>query len=1619
MYVASSDQLSELRETLHRGALIICVGPGLSAAAGLPGRAQLAEELIAIAPEFGLSLDVGQLRRWIARGEATKVLGLLRRRLGANFEREVERRLSDRGIPVPKLARTVARLGDRIRAVYTTGVDRLLERAFAGRWPSFGEARMDFAQRHRLIFKLFGTLEFAKTWALTSEQIEREFSPSSLRRSVFATAFSAHPLLFVGFEPDGDEGMLEQLLGLVAVSDEQSPHHFIIVSQISSTARVEMERRGLQVIVGEAEPMLRELGQGKSEPDDQDLQLVGELRSCPYPGLEAFKESEAAVFLGRHAEVSQAVARLGTATGTSRRWLAIEGPSGVGKSSFLHAGVIPALRAGFAIGAPTRWQVASMRPGERPLDTMAHVVCDALGVLEHDVLKTLLHKKPGALADWLRINKAPGRGFLLVVDQLEEAVTFADHNQREPFGEAIADALLSGELYLATTLRSDFVISLQAKLPSLAGLLNDHAERYALAPISRVGLREAITEPAAAASVVIEPELVELIANDVEDYHRQGREADDGSIRTQQSALPLVAHVLRGLWDAGAHTDGTITVDEYRDLGGVTGALSRSADGILAGFGEQKLERVRALFLRLIKVSRNGADTRQTISRDTAVQLAAGVGENEEGERLLALLSGAGGDRDRQPPARLLVVSEEEGVPRVDLVHEALLREWGTLRGWIDEDRRQLLADDELARKAEVWREQDKPRTGLPSGLDLAELLEGRPHGEQEALQAEYQNVLRWAERQRRLGWVLAMVVVVCTSLSAVWFYRNGEARAVVSEQEAINAWARAEEERSAAQAAERLAQERQAQVESEQAKTLMAQNETNAALRDAEVERDAAKASENRAKHAAWEADSARLNAVDASNAQKGLRASMLVRSGAGGAESLLLAIEGLGPYTTGTLRGRPPPPVLYAGIQDAMTVELWRQSHVFGGHSNIVSEVAFSPDGQRIATASFDHTARVWDVPNGKLIASLEGHSDAVRAVTFSPDGQRIATASFDHTARIWDPSNGKLVVALDGHSDGIFAVAFSPDGQRIATASFDHTTRIWNPSNGKFITSLDGKFVTSLDGSGSAAFSPDGQRIAIIGSDNIARIWNLLNDELAISLDGNSDYVAFSPDGHRISTGSYDDPALIRDASNGKVVAVLEGNWDSVAFSPDGRRIATVGTDTAVWETSSGKLVAVLEGHSVRAVSFSPDGQLIAAPSDDYHEYTVSTWDASSGKPVAVLKGHSDHVSAVAFAPNSQRIATASHDSTARIWDASSGEIFTSLEGHSGIVRAVAFSPDGQRIATASYDTTARVWDASNGKLVVSLKGHADYVVAVAFSPDGQRIATASSDATARIWDASSGELVLALKGHSSVSKAVAFSPDGQRIAAASWDKTGHIWDASSGEVLESLDGHSDHILAVAFSPDGQRIATASTDTTARTWEVLSGKPLASLTGHSGPVTAVAFSPNGQRIATASFDHTTRIWHASSGKLVASLEGHSGPVRTVVYSPNGQHIATASEDHTVRFWDASSGNLVYSLEGHSGDARIVVFSPNGQHVATASESILRVWDASSGKLVASLEGHSNSVNAVAFSSDGQRIVTGSSDHTARIWSMPDTAVKLACARAEQFLSDDYPTVQEFCRE
>jgi WD40 repeat protein len=559
------------------------------------------------------------------------------------------------------------------------------------------------------------------------------------------------------------------------------------------------------------------------------------------------------------------------------------------------------------------------------------------------------------------------------------------------------------------------------------------------------------------------------------------------------------------------------------------------------------------------------------------------------------------------------------------------------------------------------------------------------------------------------------------------------------------------------------------------------------------------------------------------------------------------------------------------------------------------------FSPDSRRLVTASFDGTAKVWDVTTGKLLFTLKGHSKAVWCAVFSPDGKTVATGGSDHTVRLWDADTGTFIREVAASEDAVLCVAFSPDGRQLAYGGGSGNTWVRSTNNTVRIVDLDTGALRVLAG----------HTHCVSG-------------------------IAFHPDGHRVATASWDGTARLGDVRSDTELRLLFkmsglGGLLTVAFSPNGRLCAVAGGAIGPQKAEAGvhlidvathRVLQVFEGHArmVRGVAVSPDGKRVASTSFDG---TLKVWPATAPPEFLSLEGHDQAVWTVAVSPNGRYVATGSLDQTARIWDLESGRLLATVPVRFPVI-SLAFSSEGNRLLTVASHATAGLWDLHLEKLradlpsapepVLLLEGHSDTVLCVASSPHGRYFATGGKDRTARIWDARSGDPIRVLKGHTNWVVSVAFSPDGNRLATASADRTAGVWEIATGRLVFLLRGHTDQVLQVAWSPDGRCIVTGGQDNTVRLWDAHTGTRLLSpLEGHRDGVSSLVFSPDGRRLATVAgglgitkahtLDNSVFLWDVATGQTVLRLRPHANVVRAVAFSPDGTHLVTGSVDNTAR--------------------------------------------------------------------------------------------------------------------
>jgi WD40 repeat protein/DNA-binding SARP family transcriptional activator len=488
----------------------------------------------------------------------------------------------------------------------------------------------------------------------------------------------------------------------------------------------------------------------------------------------------------------------------------------------------------------------------------------------------------------------------------------------------------------------------------------------------------------------------------------------------------------------------------------------------------------------------------------------------------------------------------------------------------------------------------------------------------------------------------------------------------------------------------------------------------------------------------------------------------------------------------------------------------------------------VSFDPSGARIAVRSeAEPVVAVVDVGSGAVMFTLDGHLLPATDVAWSPDGTSIATASLDGRARIFDARTGAHRFTTLGRQGQMFDLDWSPDATRLVTANSDGVAAVWK------ITAAGPQEQLRLSahelGSGvsGVAFSPDGTQVmagnfSVTGTTAAVVVWD-------VTIHGDAEVtnlpavttpfggaVAFTADGRHLVASSADGSAMV---------------WDARTFAP----VRTLGSPAGSSPmTASGPTEA--SGADVFALAVSPDGELVAAARLDG---TVRVWDVATGRdaftvdPGPTLPGAP--YTFLAWSPNSDMLAVAANDgSTGRltIVDRTGRNVTAPRQEPTGIaIGCVRFSPDSEQLITARVPTDPPdpggyrivIWDWRTRRVARTIETTAGCAVS---SPTGNLIATTAREQGALpggkvdLWDPDSGQHVASLP-NSTGTVALAFSADGSRLATAGHDGTVRIWDPSSGEQLLALDGHDAQVSSVAFSPDGSQLASIGAEGTVRVW------------------------------------------------------------------------------------------------------------------------------------------------------------------------------------------------------
>jgi WD40 repeat protein len=609
--------------------------------------------------------------------------------------------------------------------------------------------------------------------------------------------------------------------------------------------------------------------------------------------------------------------------------------------------------------------------------------------------------------------------------------------------------------------------------------------------------------------------------------------------------------------------------------------------------------------------------------------------------------------------------------------------------------------------------------------------------------------------------------------------------------------------------------------------------------------------------------------------------------------------------------------------------------------GHTDEVTAIALTRNGQKIVTGSSDTSLKVWRLGDSRELLTLSGHVRQVTSVVVTPDGRRAVSGSLssresnrelsapEQTLVVWDLETGAQLRTLRGHTDDVTTIALTPDGDLLVTGSADTTIKVWDLNAGKELLTLRGhtRQVTGL------AITSDGRRAVSGSMDRSIKVWDL-------------------------KTG-----ALLRTLSASKVRE--KGLWLHLLTVEPG--------------------LDVTPNSNVGAVGLTPDGQRVVSSAPDR---TMKIWDLEKDTAPDTLRGHKDHIAALAVLPDGNRVISASLDRTLKVWDLEKRKCTHTFAGHTARVRSVAVTPDGARAVSGSKDKTLKVWRLEqNGRL--STKGHKRHISALAVTPNGESVVSASFDRSIRVWNAKTGDLIKVLLGHKKGVTGLAITPDGKRLVSTSHDCTLKVWDLQSGGELLTSVAHNSPVLTVVINLNRSEAISISEDGSLFYWDLDNWKVvrrvmddrtksdhaiaildlgnvttvvkvnrktgtvdgidekdkikpavLATIVSNTRRITKIAITPDEHQAMAGSLDGTVRVWDWSNGTLLRTLKGHLGPVTDLAMTPDGRRIVSTSKDCTLKIWELHNGKRIATFSGDS-ELRSCAITPDADTIIAGEES------------------------------------------------------------------------------
>jgi WD40 repeat protein len=950
-------------------------------------------------------------------------------------------------------------------------------------------------------------------------------------------------------------------------------------------------------------------------------------------------------------------------------------------------------------------------------------------------------------------------------------------------------------------------------------------DQVVVGPMTDADLRQVITGPAQASGLTVEPDLVEAILADL----RSATDTGPGG----PGALPLLSQALMLTWE---RRDGTrLTRRGFQDAGnqaGIARAIEVTAETAYRDLTEDQQAIAREAFRRM---TATGPDRRPARRAATSRELHSGRPKSEWPAVDAVLEAFA--------RSRLLVLD----TGRAEIAHDVLLQAWPRLRGWLAEDETSMILYGQLAEDTARWRSSGGDRTLLYRGVQLtattqaARVWDADPDrypalstSEADFLRASGRALARGRWRRRTLA-AMAVVLVIAALAGAGIAVKN--ARTSAAQQSTTNASQRLAAQSTALDAADPVTAALLAGAAWRLAPTAQARYSLLQSL--AQPVRGVLTASSGVVTALAYNPDGTMLAAGYSGGAIRlwDLASHRPVSATSWGATPLALAFTGGGKELE---------------VADAAAAGTWNltdrariTAHRFASPAQ-GNAVAFSLNGQTVATGGADGNVRLWDAATQQEIGPpMSSDAKPVAAVSFSPDGTLVAAGSADGNVQLWDTATQQEAgTALVAGAAQVAALTFSPDGKLLATGGQDGAVRLWDVAT----QSQAGPTMATGDAVSALAFGPGGTTLASAESDGATELWNVTTQTqtgAALTVQGSAGVsaLAFSPAADALATGN----------GNGSIQL-----WNPAGFHQPSAPLAL--GSVGVGSVGAG---AAAGGHTPAA--FSADGGLLATSSG---HGTVRVWNVTARRPAGPPMDSYRTVTGLALSPDGKTLAVAG--SGVQLWQTGTGQRIgaTLPSAGNGRYRAVAFSPDATMLVTLGADGTARIWDVATQQpagAAMTVDGPGTVGGAVAFSPDGRTLATAGAGGQVDLWSVATRQRLGKPMPAGPGTTMLAFSPGGARLATAASDGSVRLWNVTTQqEIGAPMAADAQPVYAAAFGPGGSTLATAGGDGSVRIWDVATQQEVgAPMTAGIQPVYAAAFGPGGSTLATVGGDGAARTW------------------------------------------------------------------------------------------------------------------------------------------------------------